>query len=94
MRPLRQVYRRFKALTRRIRSTGPQRFKFALPRASKVQVTLFDILGRQVAIWVDDELAAGAHKVLFEAKDLASGLYVYRIRAEEFVQSKKLMLLK
>ena len=68
--------------------------QFALPRSSKVTVTLFDILGRQVAILVDDELEAGEHKVLFEPKNLATGVYIYRIQAEGFVQARKLMLLK
>jgi hypothetical protein len=68
--------------------------QFALPQRSRVTVMLFDILGRQVATLVDEELETGVHKVVFDAKELANGMYFYRIRAEGFVETKKLILLK
>ena len=68
--------------------------EFALPQRSAVTLKLLDILGREVATLVDDELEAGVHKVSFDAKDLASGVYFYRIQAEGFVRARKLMLLK
>jgi hypothetical protein len=68
--------------------------KFALPQSSAVTLKLYDILGRDVATLVDNELEAGEHKVIFDAKDLASGIYFYQIQAEDFVQAKKLTLLK
>lgn len=68
--------------------------QFALPQRSNVTLKLFDILGREVAILVDEELEPGVHKVVFDSKDLASGVYFYRIQAKQFVRTKKLMLLK
>ncbi len=47
-----------------------------------------------VGVQQDEELQPGEYKVLFEAGDLPSGVYFYRIKAESFVQTKKLMLLK
>ena len=68
--------------------------QFALPKLSTVTLTLFDILGRKVTTLVDEEMQPGEYKVVFEEKDLPSGVYFYRIQAEEFVRTKKLMLLK
>ncbi len=68
--------------------------EFALPKQSNVTLKLFDILGREVATLVDDELESGVHKINFDAQDLASGIYFYRIHAEGFLKTKKLMLLK
>ncbi len=68
--------------------------QFALPQRSNVTLKLYDILGRRVATLVDEELEPGVHKVNFDAEDLASGVYFYRIQAEAFVRTKKLMLLR
>ncbi len=75
--------------------------QFAVPRTADVTVKLFDLLGREVATLVDEEFASGEYKLLFEAGELASGVYFYRIvgkttsgTAERFVSTKKLMLLK
>ncbi|MFQ5603861.1 MAG: penicillin acylase family protein [bacterium] len=72
--------------------------QFALPQPSLVTLKLFDVLGREITTLVDEALEAGVHKINLDAKDLASGVYFYRIQAEvsgnAFVQVKKLMLLK
>ncbi len=68
--------------------------EFALPKESNVTLKLFDILGREVAILVDGELESGVHKIDFNGKDLASGMYFYRIHVEGFLATKKLLLLK
>ena len=76
--------------------------KFTLPEASRVTLKLFNILGKELATLVDKEMETGVHKVLFDAKNFASGVYFYRIQAKSedsdsrqtFVRSKKLILLK
>ncbi len=68
--------------------------EFALPKQSSVTLKLFDILGREIATLVDAELESGVHKINFDGQDLASGIYFYRIHAEGFLKTKKLMLLK
>ncbi len=68
--------------------------RFALPKTSNVTIKIYDVLGRQVATLVDEEYQAGVYKVVFEAGELASGLYIYRIQTQSFTQSRKLMLLK
>ncbi len=76
--------------------------QFTLPEASMVTLKLFDILGREVVTLVDKEMTTGSHKVLFDAKNFASGVYFYRIQAKSedsgsrqaLMRSKKLILLK
>ncbi|RMF60607.1 MAG: DUF4185 domain-containing protein [Calditrichaeota bacterium] len=68
--------------------------KFALPRRSAVTLKVFDALGREVATLVDKVMEPGTHEVVFDVKALSSGVYFYRIQAEGFVATKKLMLLK
>jgi len=68
--------------------------QFALAKRSHVTLKLFDIRGREVSTLLDETLAPGSHKVVFEAKGLSSGVYFYRIAAGEFVETKKLALLK
>jgi hypothetical protein len=67
---------------------------FALPKQSAVNMKLFDIQGRQVTVLVDEEFAPGVYKVVFDAQDLPSGVYFYRIQTEGFVRTRKLTLLK
>ncbi len=67
---------------------------FALPKSGNVSLVVYDILGREVAHLVNGELQAGYHKVEFNADNLASGVYFYRLKAGDFVSVKKLMLLK
>jgi len=67
---------------------------FALPKPSSVKLTLFDILGREVVILVDEKFQPGEYKVVLDAKDLASGIYFYRIETEGFRDVKKIMVLK
>ena len=68
--------------------------EFSVPRSGPVSLTLYDVLGRQVRTILDENLQAGHHRVRLEAKDLASGVYIYRLHAAGSVALKKLMLLK
>jgi ligand-binding sensor domain-containing protein len=68
--------------------------RFALPRYSPVELKVFDIRGREVARLVDEELNPGEYKVIFEAKDLSSGIYFYRIITDEVSITKKMILLQ
>ncbi|MEK7249826.1 MAG: T9SS type A sorting domain-containing protein [Bacteroidota bacterium] len=55
---------------------------------------MYDILGREVATLVDGVEEAGYKSVQFDAKGLASGVYLYRLEAGAFVETKKLLLLR
>jgi glucuronoarabinoxylan endo-1,4-beta-xylanase len=68
--------------------------KYELPRTSQVNLSVFDILGREVSLLVNDKRDAGVYEVKFDGSNLASGVYVYRLMAGGVVQSRKLMILK
>ncbi len=68
--------------------------RFALPQDTHVRMEVFDITGRRVAILVNDVRSAGYHHVTFDGSNFASGLYLYRITAGSFVETRKLMLIK
>ena len=68
--------------------------QFAVPKTSIVTIKIYDVIGREVATLIDDEYQPGQYKVVFEAGQLATGLYIYRIQAGDFRETKKLMLVK
>ena len=67
---------------------------YELPEPTSVQLSVFDMLGREVAVLVDGERSAGRHAVRFNAEGLTSGIYVYRIHAGTFTQTRKFTLMK
>ncbi len=67
---------------------------FGLPQRARVQLTVFNTLGEQVAELTNGELEAGYHTVRFDASMLSSGVYFYRLRAGTFVETKRLLLLR
>jgi hypothetical protein len=71
------------------------RIAFNLPNSSNVTLKVYDILGTEVAELISNEQkAAGRYEVNFDASSLASGTYIYRIQAGDFVQTRKMILLK
>jgi len=67
---------------------------FALPEASQVSLTVYNMLGQQVATLEDGFLSAGQHSVSFDASDLSSGIYLYRLQAGDQVMTRTLTLVK
>ena len=68
--------------------------KFSVPLSSNVKLIVTDILGREIAILINDELAAGNYNVNFDANNLSSGVYFYTLITDNFKQSKKMILMK
>jgi len=68
--------------------------KYELPRASIVSLRVFDMLGREVSVLLNERKDAGVHEVKFDAVGLASGVYFYRMQAGDFVQTSKLLLVR
>ena len=67
---------------------------YQLAVSSKVILKVYDILGNEVATLVNEEKPAGNYKIEFEATNLSSGLYFYQLKSGEFVQTKKMILIK
>ena len=66
---------------------------YELPKASIVQLTVYDILGRELKTLVNELKQAGRYEATFNASHLASGVYMYRLKAGSFVETKKLLWL-
>ncbi len=67
---------------------------YSVPKISFVTVKVYDMLGREVAALVNEEKKVGNYSINFNASSLASGVYFYRMQADQFVDTKKLILLK
>jgi photosystem II stability/assembly factor-like uncharacterized protein len=61
---------------------------------SRVQLKVYDVLGKEVATLVNEEKPAGSYEVDFSAEGLTSGIYFYQLKAGEFISTKKMILLK
>jgi hypothetical protein len=73
--------------------------RYALPEACHVKLTIMDILGRTVAVLIDEQQRAGRHDILWDGKDengsmVASGVYVYTLTAGDSKERKKLLLVR
>ena len=67
---------------------------FSLPSRSFVSLKVFDALGREVSILLAKELPAGTYSLQWNAVDLPSGVYFYRLQADDFIETKKMILLR
>ncbi len=67
---------------------------YELPKSSMVTLSVYDFLGRNVSVLVNERKDAGVHEVRFDASGLSSGVYLYRLTAGSYVQTRKLVLLK
>ncbi|MBL8017243.1 MAG: T9SS type A sorting domain-containing protein [Ignavibacteria bacterium] len=67
---------------------------FSVPHPGSVKLAVFDLLGREVAVLVNEDLKAGVYKVNFNASVLSTGVYFYRIETNGFSEVKKMMLVK
>ena len=68
--------------------------KFDLPKTGFVKLTIYDALGREVATLVNSEMKAGSYNADWPASPYASGIYFYKLEAGDFVQTKKMVLVK
>jgi hypothetical protein len=68
--------------------------RYSIPRRSHVTLSVFDILGRQVATLVSAQQESGYHEARFDASGLASGVYFYRLTAEGYTGTRKLLVLR
>lgn len=87
-------------VTLRLKQNYPNPFNptttiaYDLPTGTGVVLEIFDVMGRRVATLVSGQQTAGSHQIQFDASRLASGIYMYRLQAGEFVQIRQMMLVK
>ncbi len=74
--------------------TSTTAIRYALPEAASVRLSVYDLLGREVAVLVDERIEAGRHQAIFDASGLAAGVYVYRIQAGAFAAARRVTVLR
>ncbi len=70
------------------------KIQFAIPKSGDTKLVVYDMLGREVAVLVNEYHNAGTYEALFEGSNLSSGVYFYRLSSGVFVQTKKMILVK
>lgn len=68
--------------------------KFQLPERSTVTIKVYDVLGKEVEVLVNEELSAGYYSVKFNASGLSTGVYYYTLKSDNFYSTNKMLLLK
>jgi len=68
--------------------------QFSIKKKSFASLKIYDILGNEVAVLIENLLEAGFHSIEFNASDLPSGIYMYRLQTDEISLTKKMILLK
>jgi len=68
--------------------------EFELPVTSYVSLKVFSVLGGEVVTLVEGNRRAGSHKVVLDASELSSGVYFYRLKVADFIDTRRLVLLK
>ena len=70
------------------------KIKFVIPNSSFVNLKVYDVLGREVTTLVNEEKPAGEYEVEFSGKNLSSGVYHYQLKADNYVETKKMLFIK
>ncbi|MDZ7261520.1 MAG: T9SS type A sorting domain-containing protein, partial [candidate division KSB1 bacterium] len=68
--------------------------RFTIAKEGKVKIIVYDLLGKEVATLVDAKIEAGEHIIKWTTENLASGIYICKLITKDFVQTRKMMLLK
>ncbi len=70
------------------------KIKYQIPKESQVSIKIFDVLGREVALLINDDQKAGNYEVEWNGKNSASGIYFYQLKAADYFSTKKMILAK
>lgn len=68
--------------------------KFDIPKQSFTKLVVYDLLGREVAVLLNEQLNAGRYETTFDASQFSSGMYFYKLETESFIDVKKMVLIK
>ena len=70
------------------------KIKFTLPKSDEIRVDIYNAMGEKIATLLNKTMPAGNHEIEFNAQNLPSGLYIYKIQAGQFQSAKKMLILK
>jgi len=68
--------------------------KYSVPETGSIKLSIYSVIGEEAAVLVDGIVQAGFYEITFDASNLPSGVYFYRLQAGSFVETKKMLLLK
>jgi hypothetical protein len=68
--------------------------EFSIPRTDRVTIVIHDLLGREIAVLLNEDMAAGFHRVAFNGRSLPSGTYYYTVRTTVYSKTRRMVLLK
>ena len=67
---------------------------YYLPKDGRVTLKVYDLIGKEVTTLVNSEVNSGIHEVMFDGKDLKSGIYYYTLRSGNFIETKRMLIVK
>lgn len=67
---------------------------FQIPEKNFITLNIYDVLGKKIVTLINEEKSVGSYKVSFNASELTSGIYFYRLQAGEFIETRKMVLIK
>jgi hypothetical protein len=67
---------------------------YSIPQRSNVSLKIYDVLGKEIATLIDEQKEMGLYEIKFDASKLSSGVYIYSIQAGDYLESRKMMLMK
>jgi hypothetical protein len=70
------------------------KISFSLPQNTQLKMTVYNVIGEQIATLFDGEMTAGIHQIEFNAEGLSSGIYFYRVETAAYSQTKKMILMR
>jgi hypothetical protein len=70
------------------------KLSFVISHLSLVTLKVYDVLGNEVASLINEKKPAGEYEIDFDASDLTSGIYLYKLQTENYVETKKMILIK
>ena len=68
--------------------------KYSLTRNTRTEIIVYDLLGHKIATLVDEYREAGTHRVAWDASELSAGVYMYQLKTDDFIVSKKMKLIR
>jgi hypothetical protein len=68
--------------------------RYDIPKSAHMKLIIYDILGREVMTIIDENVSAGSYELVWDAADLASGTYIYKLVTDDFTDIKKMILVK
>ncbi|MFZ1704573.1 MAG: T9SS type A sorting domain-containing protein, partial [Saprospiraceae bacterium] len=70
------------------------KIKYQIATSNPVSLKIYDVLGNEVASLIDEIQPSGNYEITFDARSLSSGTYFYKLQAGDFIETKKLLLIK